>query len=140
MNYVSHYGSKIATGAYYNEPTAIYEFRTKYLLELSKISNRQHFVTDKTPLNFRFIPLICAAFPEAHIIHVQRNAAATCWSNYKKYFTSKGLGYSFDLEDIVSYYRMYTNLMSLGNHTTATGSIILIMKISQLTKKTRLRS
>ena len=113
LRYVSLYGSKIATGARDKKPTAIFEFRTKYLSELSKIANRQHFVTDKTPQNFRFIPLICAAFPEAKIIHVQRNAAATCWSNYKKYFTSEGLGYSFDLHDIVLYYKMYTNLMDL---------------------------
>ena len=113
LNYVSRYGSEIATGATHKGPIAISEFRTKYLSELSKISKKQHFVTDKTPQNFRFIPLICAAFPEAYIIHVQRNAAATCWSNYKKFFTSKGLGYSFDLRDIVSYYRMYTNLMDL---------------------------
>ena len=113
LNYVARYGSKIATGDSYKEPTAIYDFRTKYLSELSKISNMKHYVTDKTPQNFRFIPLICAAFPEAKIIHVKRNAAATCWSNFKKYFTSKGLGYSFDLQDIVSYYGMYSNLMSL---------------------------
>ena len=113
LRYVSLYGSKIATGATDKKPTAIFEFRTKYLSELSKIANRQHFVIDKTPQNFRFIPLICAAFPEAKIIHVQRNAAATCWSNYKKYFTSEGLGYSFDLQDIVLYYKMYANLMNL---------------------------
>jgi hypothetical protein len=30
------------------------------------------FVTDKMPQNFRYIALICAAFPEAKIVHVQR--------------------------------------------------------------------
>ena len=39
------------------------------------------------------------------------NAAATCWSNYKKYFASNGLGYSYDLHDVVSYYELYTDLM-----------------------------
>ena len=65
------------------------------------------------PQNFRFIPLICAAFPEAKIIHVQRNVAATCWSNYKQYFSSKGLGYSYNLQDIVSYFGLYKDLMDL---------------------------
>ena len=65
------------------------------------------------PHNFRFIPLICAAFPEAKIIHVERNAAATCWSNYKQYFVSDGLEYCYDLKDVVQYYNLYKDLMKL---------------------------
>ena len=63
------------------------------------------------PQNFSFISLICAAFPEAKIIHVERSAAATCWSNYKQYFRAKGLGYCYDLKDVVDYYRLYIDLM-----------------------------
>jgi hypothetical protein len=65
------------------------------------------------PHNFLFIPLICAALPEAKIVHVQRNAAATCWSNYKQYFRSNGLGYCYDLKDLVAYYHLYIDLMNL---------------------------
>ena len=63
------------------------------------------------PQNFRFIPLICASLPEAKIIHVHRDAAATCWSNYKHYFATKDLGYSYNLDELVSYYDLYCNLM-----------------------------
>ena len=62
------------------------------------------------PHNFLHIPLICA-FPEAKIIHVQRNAAATCWSNYKHYFISNSIGYCYDLKDVVDYYNLYIDLM-----------------------------
>ena len=55
--------------------------------------------------------LIVSALPEAKIIHVTRNAAATCWSNFKTYFSSNGLGYSYDLKDVVDYYRLYEDLM-----------------------------
>ena len=65
------------------------------------------------PENFRFIPLICAAFPEAKIIHVQRDAAATCWSNYKQYFDTENIGYCYDLKDVVEYYNLYKDLMRL---------------------------
>jgi hypothetical protein len=44
---------------------------------------------------------------------VQRDAAATCWSNYKKYFASKDLGYCYNLEDVVSYFELYRDLMKL---------------------------
>jgi hypothetical protein len=65
------------------------------------------------PLNFILIPLICAAFPAAKIIHVQRDAAATCWSNYKHYFASTGIGFSYDLKDVVEYYYLYKDLMKV---------------------------
>jgi len=51
------------------------------------------------------------------IIHVKRNSAATCWSNYKQHFAEKGLGYSYDLLDVVYYYQMYQDLMLFwGKH------------------------
>jgi hypothetical protein len=87
------------------------EFRERYLAELSKRANGQAFITDKMPQNFRYIALICEAFPEAKIIHVLRNAEATCWSNFKYYFASKGLGYSYNLSDTVKYYKLYKDLM-----------------------------
>ena len=84
----------------------------KYFYELSKVSNGKSIITDKMPQNFRFIPLICAAFPEAKIIHVQRDAAATCWSNYKHYFTSKNSWILLRFKDVVEYYNLYKDLMS----------------------------
>jgi len=110
---LARYGSKLATEASPIENASILNFREKYLSELSKLSNGKSIVTDKMPHNFRFIPLICAAFPEAKIVHVQRNAAATCWSNYKQHFASKNLGYCHDLNDIVEYYNLYADIMKL---------------------------
>ena len=80
---------------------------------MQSLSNRKRFVTDKMPHNFLYIPFILAALPEAKIIHVKRDAAATCWSNFKHYFTSSGLGYSNDLKDIVTYYHMYSEISNL---------------------------
>ena len=113
LNYIKQFGIRLATEDAIITTLAMAKFRGKYLSELSKLSNGKQFVTDKMPHNFCFIPLICAAFPEAKIIHVQRNAAATCWSNFKQYFDMRGLGYCYDLEDIVSYYNLYKDLMQL---------------------------
>ena len=89
----------------------VQSFRERYLAELAKRAEGQAFVTDKMPQNFRYIALICAAFPEAKIVHVQRSAEATCWSNFKHYFASKGLGYSYNLRDTIAYYGLYKDLM-----------------------------
>ena len=54
---------------------------------------------------------IFSAFPDAKVIHVNRNTAAICWSNYKHYFSTNGLGYSYDLDDVVTYFGLYQDLM-----------------------------
>jgi hypothetical protein len=113
LPYVSQFGINLAAGITAPTVEAVSEFRERYLAQLSKRAEGQAFVTDKMPQNFRFIALICAAFPEAKIIHVQRNAEATCWSNFKQYFVSKDLGYSYNLSDTVRYYGLYKELMHL---------------------------
>jgi tetratricopeptide (TPR) repeat protein len=111
LNYIKQFGFKLATEIANINTLALSEFRQSYLSELSKVSFGKQFVTNKMPHNFQFISLICAAFPEAKIIHLQRNASATCWSNFKQYFVSNGLGYCYDLRDLVKYYNLYTDLM-----------------------------
>jgi hypothetical protein len=93
-------------------PDSILQVRNAYLNELGKVSNGSPLVTDKMPNNFLHIGLILKAIPEAKIIHVKRDPAATCWSNFKHYFSSNRLGYSYDLEDTVGYFKLYQDLMS----------------------------
>ncbi|MDA8741129.1 tetratricopeptide repeat protein [Rhodobacteraceae bacterium] len=87
------------------------QIRNAYLNELNKVSNDCPFVTDKMPQNFQHIGLLLQALPEAKVIHVKRDPAATCWSNFKHYFL-KGLGYSYDLTDTVGYFKLYQDLMA----------------------------
>ena len=108
LSHIFQLGFNLSTDPQCINTVAVTEFRKKYLSELSKLSNGKSIVTDKMPHNFRFIPLICAAFPEAKIVHVQRNA---CY-NYK-HFASKNLGYCYDLNDVVEYYNLYTDIMKL---------------------------
>jgi hypothetical protein len=112
LKFLSSLGGSIARG---DKPLTIEnmtEFHMKYLEELAKLSNGYQFVTDKMPHNFLYIALILKALPEAKIIHVKRNPAATCWSNFKHYFSSNGLGYSYDLSDTVQYFNLYQDLMN----------------------------
>ena len=111
LAYVSQFGGQLAAGLTATTVEAVSVFRDRYLAELAKRANGQAFITDKMPQNFQYIALICAAFPEAKIVHVQRNAEATCWSNFKHYFVSKGLGYSYNLSDTVRYYGLYKEIM-----------------------------
>lgn len=87
-------------------------FRKSYLRELEQYRDKELFVTDKLPSNFMHIPLIKCAFPKSKIVHVKRNPAATCWSNYTHAFTKNALRYSYTLENIVDFYTMYEDTMT----------------------------
>jgi tetratricopeptide (TPR) repeat protein len=116
LPFAPQFGASIATGSSAIDNDALLNFRGKYLTKLQNISNGNLIVTDKMPQNFRYIGLLAAAFPEAKIVHVKRNPAAVCWANYKQYFASKNIGYCYALDDVISYYRLYENLMEFwGN-------------------------
>jgi len=90
----------------------ILSIRSQYLKSLSNIDVSEKYITDKMPLNFRFIGFILSAFPEAKIIHLNRDARATCWSIYKHYFKSNGNGYAHNFKDLAAYFTIYKDLMA----------------------------
>lgn len=114
LPFIAKFGMDLATGSVPINKQSILKFRQKYLSRIAELNLGKRFITDKMPQNFRFISLISTAFPEAKIIHVRRDAKATSWSNFKQYFPSNGLGYSYNLDDIASYYKLYCDLMSNG--------------------------
>ena len=111
LPFADQFGSTIATGITEVNNESILNFRRKYLTKLKEISGENLIVTDKMPQNFRYIGLLAAALPEAKIIHVKRTPAAVCWAIYKQYFESRNLGYCYAIDDIVSYYYLYENLL-----------------------------
>ncbi len=74
-----------------------------------RVSDRPRF-TDKMPNNFRHIGLIRLILPNARIIDARREPMACCFSNFKQYF-AQGQEFSYGLEDIARYYRLYMQLM-----------------------------
>ena len=117
LNFVSQFGAAISTGITEKNNESLLDFRSKYLDKLKNVSNGNLIVTDKTPQNFLYIGLLAAAFPEAKIIHVKRNPAAVCWANYKQYFASKSIGYCYAIDDVISYHKLYENLMVFWTNT-----------------------
>ena len=111
LNFAAQFGSSIARGLSDSNTDSLINFRERYLFKLQSVSNGNLIVTDKMPQNFRYIGLLAAAFPEAKIVHVKRNPAAVCWANYKQYFASKNIGYCYAIDDILSYHKLYENIM-----------------------------
>jgi len=95
---------------------AINFVKNEYLNRLEDFNVEENFITDKLPLNFQYIGFIFSAFPGAKIIHLERDARAVCWSNYRYYFGSKNNGYSNNFSDLSGFYASYKNLMSFWNN------------------------
>jgi tetratricopeptide (TPR) repeat protein len=112
LPFLERFGSSLSLGNQTISSENTLQMRNAYLNELEKVSNGCRFVSDKMPHNFQHIGLILKALPEAKIIHVKRDPAATCWSNFKQYFSSNGLGYSYELSDTVKFFKLYQDLMS----------------------------
>ncbi|GAV19208.1 TPR repeat-containing protein YrrB [Mariprofundus micogutta] len=85
--------------------------RQHYLSWMESLDVSEDFITDKATINFRWIGFILQSMPEARIIHIKRDARATCWSAYKHFFGGDALGFSCDLDDVSEYYKLYVDLM-----------------------------
>ena len=93
-----------------NFDETISKIRSQYSEQIVKLSNN-NYIIDKLPLNFKWIGFIIKAFPEAKIIHLERNAMAVCWSNYKINFRDSGMEIALSQKDIAEYYTLYDDLM-----------------------------
>jgi tetratricopeptide (TPR) repeat protein len=86
------------------------EYSTTYLQELTHHCPTAERITDKEPGNFFLIGLIKTLFPDAHIIHCQRNPLDNCVSIFFHYFTA--FQSSFELTELGQFYRDYQRLMA----------------------------
>ena len=87
------------------------QIRNSYYDQIKRISD-DHYIIDKLPVNYRWVGFIINAFPEAKIIHIERNPMAVCWSNYKTSFVDYGMDFNLSQQDIAKYYSLYFNLIN----------------------------
>ncbi|MGD0503820.1 MAG: sulfotransferase [Steroidobacteraceae bacterium] len=83
----------------------------KYLADTSVYRTGKARFIDKMPNNFRHLALIHLILPNARIIDARREAMACCFSNFKQLFAS-GQQFTYSIEDIARYYRMYVEVMA----------------------------
>lgn len=82
----------------------------QYIHVINLLASDALRVTDKMPHNFLHLGLIALLFPNARIIHCQRDPMDTCLSNYFQNF-SAGLDFADDLADLGQHFREYDKLM-----------------------------
>jgi tetratricopeptide (TPR) repeat protein len=83
----------------------------KYIEKLRKISKNKR-ITDKLPINFKWIGFIKLILPNAKIIHCVRNPKDNCFSIFKNYFANPKLNFAYNLNEITDFYLLYDDLMN----------------------------
>ena len=66
---------------------------------------------DKLPFNFLYLGFIARAWPDARIIHLERNPMDACFSMYKQVFTW-AYKFSYSLEGLGRYYVAYDRMLT----------------------------
>lgn len=67
---------------------------------------------DKNPLNFRYLNLINALFPNARIVHCRRGARDTALSLWSQHFAHPDLGFTYDFAAIADVMLGHDRLMA----------------------------
>ena len=83
----------------------------KYIKNLKALSPVSKKISDKLPINFKWIGLIKLILPNSKIIHCNRNSKDVCLSIFKNYFVSDKLKYAYNLKELTEFYKLYSNLM-----------------------------
>jgi tetratricopeptide (TPR) repeat protein len=96
-----------------------------YLRDTRAYRAGRAFFVDKMPNNFRNLGLIHLILPNARIIDARRDPLACCLSNYKQLFAS-GQQFTYSIDDITRYYRMYVELMDHWDATLPPGRILRV--------------
>jgi tetratricopeptide (TPR) repeat protein len=102
---------------------ALYRLGTAYLAAVTKGTPLAERIIDKMPANFRFVPLIHLALPNARIIHTHRDPVDTCLSCFSQLFNEKQ-PFTYDLGELGRYYRAYQTLMEHWHRALPDGVIL----------------
>lgn len=95
------------------DPTALQQAADTYMRQLRQDDARgAHWFIDKQPLNFRYVDLALALFPNAHFVYCQRNARDHALSLWLQSFLEDVQGYAYDFQDIACVMHDCARLMS----------------------------
>ena len=93
------------------ERRKIEKIQEYYLEQINIFPQQKDYVTDKAPLNFRWIGFIKLLFPNSKIIHCNREPMDICFSNYKNSFSGSSLAFTYNFTNLGNFFNLYKDLM-----------------------------
>ncbi len=108
-----HAGLRKNTLGCHPDQKTLSTIRSSYLDGLDRLRVSEPVITDKTPINFRWVGHMLLAMPEARVLFMRRDSRATCWSNYSNSFMGSANNFGNDMVDVAKMYRYHLELMEL---------------------------
>lgn len=102
---------QLIAGRHLGEPSALVEAAGLYRrLAVQDDAPAVHYL-DQDPLNFRYLHIAAAMFPQARIIHLRRDPRDTALSLWSQDFAHRDMAFAYDFEDISTYMEGHDALM-----------------------------
>ena len=98
-------------GGHTEDQAAIEEAAQLYVVQSRQDDAPATHYIDQDPLNFRYLNLIEAMFPQARVIVCRRNLRDTALSLWSQDFAHRDCAFAYDLADIAAYIDGYETLM-----------------------------
>jgi tetratricopeptide (TPR) repeat protein len=95
----------------------------EYLGIVERLAGNARRVINKAPVNSDFLGMIYSVFPNARVIYMRRDPIDTCLSCYFQQFLT-GINFTFDLSDLVHYYREHQRMMEHWRSVLPPGFIL----------------
>ena len=99
----------------FKDDNKIIKIREFFNLKFKTIQSNNKIILDKLPLNFLWIGFIKIIYPKSKIIHCVRNLEDICLSNYKNAFEAEVLKWTYNLDELLVFVKLYLDLMEFWN-------------------------
>lgn len=110
---------ELIRGGHLDNVGAIGEAARLYCAHARQDDAPARYYIDQDPLNFRYLDLIEAMFPQAQIIHCRRDRRDTALSLWSQDFAHPDCAFAYDFDSIADYMRGHDELMAHWRRTSS---------------------
>ncbi|HET9819375.1 MAG TPA: sulfotransferase [Rhodanobacteraceae bacterium] len=96
-------GDQLAAGGHLGSPAALAEAAGLYRKLAMQDDAPMRWYLDQDPLNFRWLHIAAAMFPQARVIHCRRDRRDTALSLWSQDFAHRDLAFAYDFADMQAY-------------------------------------
>lgn len=90
---------------------SLLDVKKNYIAHVSQMT-KSILITDKLPLNFKYLGFIKLLFPNSKFILTTRNKSNNFFSIYKNFFSGFSLNFGNNRKDILNFYDIYLKYLS----------------------------
>lgn len=116
LRFLRYIAEQLIAGNHLDATAALTEAAQLYRAQSRQDDAPATWYIDQDPLNFRFLHIAAAMFPQAHVVHCQRNRRDTALSLWRQDFAHHDYAFAYDFADMAGYFEGHDALMAHWRH------------------------